>query len=421
MSISTKRRSLRLKMKCSPDSVSEDDSVLLNLSDSNIKKNSNCETRHRDSSPNKSINYIHVTDKDDNLCGKIDNDSKEYLFEFYHQNNHCKQLNHKYYGCRKKTSHKYGESFGLPDQPIFSNNPVFSKQKERSPLDTYSADPWDICVLDLKLIDQPWLVEYPEVITPYWDVESLFPFDDVRKKNEPELIDCFNEWTNENFNFSIEIIESTPDNCMYTSTPLKKNKISTTLLSTLNITKAKQDIDIAHLKDQVVKALEEAIKDNKELANVDMKIKVLKKTIYNEKKNEEFVDLLESNIKTIKFSSQYSSHDNIVSERQNINHIGGNYSKNGKSVLSRVSKYCNTPMPKRVLRSDMISKEGTSFNATNECIKISTINLSDFIKNKSNLGGTKILLKSLHNQFSDLDTVEKFKKQENSKNLFSNR
>ncbi|XP_076253540.1 nuclear receptor binding SET domain protein [Rhynchophorus ferrugineus] len=403
MSISPNRRSLRLRTRYSPHSISKDDSMLLNLSKPNIKKTTNYEIQQRNK-PNKDtqlnekrINYVCVT-QDLNFGDNTENYSEECLFGFCNESNEYKQLNHKYYGCRKKTSHEYGESFGLPDQPIFSNTPMFSNQKERSPLDTHSVDPWDINVLDLKLIDQPWLVEYPEVITPYWDVESLFPFDDIRKKNEPEFIDCYNEWTNENLNFSVEIIENAPNNCMYTSTPLKKKKFSTSLISTINITKDGQDIDIAHLKNQVVKALEEAIKD-KELANIDMKIKVLKKSKYKNKSYNEFEDI-QSNIRTIKFSKPYNS-------LGNINISGGH-------IIERNNEVCNMTIPKRALRSNVVSEESVSFNVTNKSV-------SKVVNDTTNKRNPKRSPSSLHNKFLDLDSTDNFKKKQHSNSLFSTR
>lgn len=253
----------------------------------------------------------------------VSSNSNDYLLNNSNQDvNTEPNTNHKFYGCKKKEYPTHScESFGLPDDPIFSNSPVFCDRIQKSPLDTDLADPWDISVVNLKYIDQPWLIENPEVITPYWDVQSLFPFEveDIRQKREPDIIDFSDQssGSNELLNNSLLDSSSSEQDNVFTSTPLKHHNNNqnsgVSLVSTINIANQDQNVDISALKDQVIKALEEAIKKKSAMKNIDMKIQIVADVSPETSLQKSSVEVrINENIETESCQSSSSSKENYL-------------------------------------------------------------------------------------------------------------
>ncbi|XP_030759149.1 uncharacterized protein LOC115884634 isoform X2 [Sitophilus oryzae] len=210
---------------------------------------------------------------------------------------------------KKKYFNTLNESFALPDESIFSNSTVYLTERTEIDLDTNLTSVGDICVLDLDLINQPWLVEYPEVITPYWDVESLFPFEEFRKKGELESCSFSFE---DNFSF-----EANDNAKMSTSTPLKKQQIGESGIKSINSSNGGEEIDFLMLKERVVKALEEVVRENKQIGNIDMKIQLLPETSNCRGSKKKEKSPLKSDIIEVKISPNNVECTSIVNKELN--------------------------------------------------------------------------------------------------------
>lgn len=159
--------------------------------------------------------------------------------------------NHKFYRFKKKDySGRCCESFALPDDPIYSDAIGMFTGWEKSKLDVRSPNPQDLCCVNLNFVNEPWLIETHEVITPYWSPDSLFSFnpEEIRRKAQLEEVDTSTELA--------------PD-----SQASRKGQ------TTINIQNSDlNNVDITALKDHVIKAIEEVIKSS---SKVDMKIEIV--------------------------------------------------------------------------------------------------------------------------------------------------
>ncbi|XP_066151969.1 uncharacterized protein NSD isoform X2 [Euwallacea fornicatus] len=191
---------------------------------------------------------------------------------------------HKSYRSKHKdmTAHLC-ESFALPDDPIFSNRTTVMDRMEMSQIDTDIADPSDLCVIAQNYINQPCLIDNLLVSdcvqTPYCHIESLLPFDIERVRYKADVEDLTSK-SDELDDFDTVLRESLQ---MFTSTPVKdkeltsleSSKIENTVFKTINIPNKQDNLDLSILKDEVMKALEEAIKNKNAMANIDMKIQIV--------------------------------------------------------------------------------------------------------------------------------------------------
>ncbi|XP_050314892.1 uncharacterized protein LOC126749239 isoform X3 [Anthonomus grandis grandis] len=162
-------------------------------------------------------------------------------------------------------------NINLIENPISFSNLIYGDKDEACSTQNNRVKPWEICAVHMNNIEFPWLVEDPEVVTPFCHPQSFLNenMTEFRHRLSPTR-DVDSDSDNDSF-LNSEILKRM-ENVNAECQTSRISTISETKQIKLKIESSKTD-DISLLKKRVCKALEDAMRTNSSKADLKILIK----------------------------------------------------------------------------------------------------------------------------------------------------